>query len=52
MLSDEEVEMVVMLRMDETFITFMRHHYPQASQEQFGRCVTVVTAETNVEEDF
>ena len=37
LLSDKEMEMVVMLRMNELFIAFMRKEYPLVAQEQYGQ---------------
>ena len=44
LLSDREMEMVLMLRMKESFITFMRKEYPHVAKEQFGGFGTVLTA--------
>ena len=52
LLSDKEMEMVVMLRMNETFITFMRNQYPHVAREQYGQFGTVLTTKENVEDDM
>ena len=39
--------MVVMLRMNEPFITFMRKEYPNVAKEQFGHFGTVLTKKEN-----
>ena len=52
LLSDKEMEMVVMLRMNETFITFMRKQYPHVAREQYGQFGTVLTTKEKVEDDM
>ena len=44
--------MVVMLRMNESFITFMRKEYPHVAKEQFGNFGTVLTKKENTEDDI
>ena len=39
LLNDEEVEMLVMLRMNRNFMEFMRLHYGDMAREQFGMTV-------------
>ena len=50
-LSDKEMEMVVMLRMNGPFITFMREQHPHVVKEQFGQFGTVLTKAANTEDD-
>ena len=52
LLSDKEMEMVVMLRMNESFITFMRKEYPHVAKEQFADFGTVLTKKENIEDDI
>ena len=52
LLSDKEMEMVVMLRINEPFITFMRKEYPHVAKEQFGNFGTVLTKNENTEDDI
>ena len=35
-LSDEEMELLVMLRMNKSFMEFMRTHYPRVASEKFA----------------
>ena len=46
LLSDVEMEKLVMCRMNRDFITFMRKHYPDVAKEQF-EFGTVLTEEEN-----
>jgi hypothetical protein len=39
LLSDEEVEMLVVLRMNRDFMTFMREHYGEEAKQMFGQTV-------------
>ena len=39
MLSDEELEMLVVLRMNREWMVFMREHYKVAAMELFGQTV-------------
>ena len=39
LLSDEEVEMVVILRMNRQFMEFMREHYGEEAKQKFGQTV-------------
>ena len=41
LLDDEEVEMLVVLRMNRAFMEFMRLHYADAVREQFGMQVVM-----------
>jgi len=50
LLSDEEMELLVMLRMNKGFMEFMRTHYPHVARESFS-LGTVLTVEDNQEED-
>ena len=37
--NDEELEMIVILRMNREFMQFMRKHYPNVAKETFGKTV-------------
>ena len=50
-LSDEEMEMLVMLRMNKRFIAFMRKYYPMSIGEAVPSVGTVLTEEQNVEDE-
>ena len=50
-LSDEEMEMLVMLRMNKRFISFMRKYYPMSIGEAVPSVGTVLTEEQNVEDE-
>jgi hypothetical protein len=39
LLSDEEVEMIVILRMNREFMEFMREHYGEEAKQKFGQTV-------------
>ena len=57
LLGDDEMEKLVMLRMNKDFMDFMRHEYPRVADEQFNDFGTVLTVEDNsdveeMEEDF
>ena len=52
LLSDKEIEMVLMLCMNESFIRFMRKEYPHVAKEQFGGFGTVLTKKDNIEDDI
>ena len=39
LLSDEEVEMLVVLRMNRDFMAFMREHYGAEAKQTFGQAV-------------
>ena len=49
LLSDGEMEKLVMCRMNEDFIVFMRQHYPEVDNEQFE--FGILKAEDNEEEE-
>jgi len=49
LLSDGEMEKLVMCRMNEDFIVFMRQHYPEVANEQFE--FGILKAEDNEEEE-
>ena len=40
---DEEMEKLVMLRMNNDLMVFMREHYPLVAEEQFNDFRTVIT---------
>ena len=40
---DEEMEKLVMLRMNNDLMVFMREHYPLVAEEQFNDFGTVIT---------
>ena len=44
LLSDEELEMLVILRMNRKFMEFMRKHYNHLTKDQFDR--TIVDPDT------
>ena len=48
-MSDEEMEKLVMLRMNRKFISFMRKHYPNAVGEAVPSMGTVLTEAQNEE---
>ena len=50
MLSDDEMELLVMLRMNKDFMEFMRTHYPHVASESF-KFGTILTEEENKEEE-
>ena len=39
LLSDEELEMLVVLRMNRKFMRFMREHYSSMLSQQFGQTI-------------
>ena len=39
LLSDEELEMLVILRMNREFMQFMRKHYNHLTKDHFGRTI-------------
>ena len=49
LLSDGEMEKLVMCRMNEDFIVFMRQQYPEVANEQFE--FGILKAEDNEEEE-
>ena len=49
LLSDEELEMLVILRMNRDFMQFMRKHYNELTKDHFQR--TVVDEEPGDDED-
>ena len=38
-MSDAELEMLVILRMNRDFLLFMREHYPEVAKQHFARTV-------------
>ena len=48
MLSDDEMELLVMLRMNKDFMEFMCTHYPHVASESF-KFGTILTEEENKE---
>lgn len=50
LLSDDEMELLVMLRMNKGFMEFMRTHYPHVARETFA-LGTILTVEDNQEDD-
>ena len=45
LLSDEELEMIVVLRMNRAFMKYMRTHYNHLSKQEFASTVVRVTPE-------
>ena len=50
LLSDDEMELLVMLRMNKGFMELMRTYYPHVAHETFS-LVTILTVEDNQEDD-
>ena len=48
MLNDDELEMLVLLRINRDFMTFMREKYAHVSKQKFKQ--TIITEEQNNEE--
>ena len=50
LLSDDEMELLVMLRVNKGFMEFMQTHYPHVARETFS-LGTILTVEDNQEDD-
>ena len=44
LLDDEELEMLIILRMNSDFMTWVREVYPEVAGQQFGRTVVDLSA--------